>query len=271
MRLSDEVTGAHRAFLLGPWINDARLLATDDAERAEFERTAKVLVTVWGGRATSDAGDLHEYGNREWNGLMADFSVPRWEKWLGALEDALATGTAPAPVDWFAFEEPRTRERKDYLLRPAGDAHLPATRVRDVPARAPYQGTLTVTAEPPVLRPSGSARLSAGFRNVNGLRATGRVDFALDGFAGRAEPDGPTSLAGVPASGSRSVRWRVSAPRTPLDRPLRTRDGGPSPPLSPTSPHPPAPANGQRTPTHWAPGPTPAERQGDHLIIRSFC
>ncbi|PIM72849.1 alpha-N-acetylglucosaminidase [Streptomyces sp. JV178] len=221
MRLSDEVTGAHRAFLLGPWINDARLLATDDAERAEFERTAKVLVTVWGGRATSDAGDLHEYGNREWNGLMADFYLPRWEKWLGALEDALATGTAPAPVDWFAFEEPWTRERKDYPLRPVGDAHRLATRVRDVLARAPYQGTLTVTAEPRVLRPGGSARLSAGFRNVNGLRATGRVDFALGGFPGRAEPEGPTSLAGVPAAGSGTVRWRVSAPGTPLDRPLR--------------------------------------------------
>ncbi|WP_405893379.1 alpha-N-acetylglucosaminidase [Streptomyces sp. NBC_00104] len=221
MRLSDEVTGTNGAFLLGPWVNDARLLATNDAERAEFERTAKVLITVWGGRATSDTGDLHEYGNREWNGLMADFYVPRWQKWLDTLEDALATGTAPAAVDWFAFEEPWTRERKDYPLRPVGDAYRAAARVREVLARAPYQGTLAVTAEPPVLPPGGSARVSAVFRNVNGLRATGRVDFALSGFDGTAEPEGPTSLPSVPAAGSGTVRWRADAPDVPLDRPLR--------------------------------------------------
>ncbi|MPY46689.1 alpha-N-acetylglucosaminidase, partial [Streptomyces phyllanthi] len=219
MRLSDEVTGTHGAFLLGPWVNDARLMATNDTERAEFERTAKVLVTVWGGRATSDTGNLHEYGNREWQGLMADFHLPRWQKWLDTLEDALAAGTQPVAVDWFAFEEPWTRERKDYPLRPVGDAYRTAERVRDVLARAPYQGTLTVTADPPAFPPGGRAGVEAVFRNVNGLRPTGRVDFTLTGV--EAAPEGPTSLASVPAAGSGTVRWRASAPGTPLDRPLR--------------------------------------------------
>lgn len=102
-----------------------------------------------------------------------------------------------------------------------GDAYRTAARVRDVLARAPYQGTLTVTAEPPVLPPGGSARLSAVLRNVNGLRATGRVDFALGGFDGTAEPEGPTSLPSVPAAGSGTVHWRADAPGAPLDRPLR--------------------------------------------------
>ena len=105
-------------------MNDARLMATSDAERAEFERTAKVLITVWGGRATSDTGELDDYGNREWSGLMADFYVPRWQKWLDTLEDALATGTAPAAVDWSAVEEPWTRERKDYPAA-AGGGRVP--------------------------------------------------------------------------------------------------------------------------------------------------
>ncbi|MFF1447044.1 alpha-N-acetylglucosaminidase [Streptomyces sp. NPDC058274] len=219
MGLSDDITGTHPAFLLGPWINDARLLATNDDERAEFERTAKVLITVWGGRATSDAGDLHEYGNREWNGLLADFYLPRWRKWLDALQDALATGTPPAAVDWFAFEEPWTLERKDYPLRPVGDSYRTAARIRDVLSRAPYQGSLRVTAEPPAFPPGGHARVEAVFTNVNGLRATGRVDFELTGIDAR--PLGPTSLESVPAAGSGTVRWSASAPGTPLDRPLR--------------------------------------------------
>ncbi|MEU8483027.1 alpha-N-acetylglucosaminidase [Streptomyces sp. NPDC048641] len=219
MRLSDDVTGTHPAFLLGPWIDDARRLATSDGERAEFERTAKVLITVWGDRATSDPGNLHEYANREWHGLMSDFYVPRWQKWLDALEDALATGSAPAAVDWYAFEEPWTQERKDYPLRPVGDAYKTAARVRDVLARAPYQGALTVTARPTAFPPGGHARVEAAFRNVNGLRATGRVDFTLSGID--AAPEGPTSLASVAPAGTGRVRWQASAPGTPLDRPLR--------------------------------------------------
>ncbi|AZM52885.1 alpha-N-acetylglucosaminidase [Streptomyces sp. WAC 01529] len=219
MRLSDEVTGTHSAFLLGPWIEAARRMGTTDAERAEFERTAKVLITVWGGRATADGGRLHEYGNREWHGLMSDFYVPRWQRWLDELADALAAGREPVPVDWFAVEEPWTREREDYPLRPTGDPYRTVSRVRGVLARAPYQGSVEVTAEPPAFPPGGHARVTAVFRNVNGLRATGRVDFALTGV--EAEPTGPVSLPRVGPGATGEVTWRAGAPVTPLDRPLR--------------------------------------------------
>ncbi|MFH8605938.1 alpha-N-acetylglucosaminidase [Streptomyces sp. NPDC018029] len=219
MRLSDDVTGTHPAFLLGPWVEDARRMGTNDAERAEFERTAKVLITVWGDRATSDAGRLHDYGNREWHGLMGDFYVPRWQKWLDELADTLAAGRPAKPVDWFAFEEPWTRERKDYPLRPIGTPYRTVSRARDVLARAPYQGTLEVTADPPAVPPGGRSLLTATFRNVNGLRATGRVDFTLTGI--EAEPVGPVSLPRVAPAGTGKVAWRATTPGTPLDRPLR--------------------------------------------------
>jgi alpha-N-acetylglucosaminidase len=61
--------------------------------------------------------------------------------------------------------------------------------------------------------------VSAVFRNVNGLRATGRVDFALTGV--EAEPAGPVSLPRVAPAGTGKVAWRVDARDTPLDRPLR--------------------------------------------------
>ncbi|MEU1144043.1 alpha-N-acetylglucosaminidase [Streptomyces sp. NPDC005863] len=219
MRLADDVTGTDPAFLLGPYVEAARRMGTSAAESAEFERTAKVLITVWGDRATSDAGKLHDYANREWHGLLADFYVPRWQKWLDELSDALAAERAPKAVDWFAFEEPWTRERKDYPLRPVGSAHRTAARVRDVLARAPYQGTLTVTADPSTVPPGGTARLEAVFRNVNGLRATGRVDFSLTGLD--AEPTGPVSLPRVAPAGTGKVAWRATTPEAPLDRPLR--------------------------------------------------
>jgi Alpha-N-acetylglucosaminidase (NAGLU) tim-barrel domain/Alpha-N-acetylglucosaminidase (NAGLU) C-terminal domain/Alpha-N-acetylglucosaminidase (NAGLU) N-terminal domain len=218
MRLADDIAGTDRAFLLGPWLEDARRTATSEAEAAELERTARALLTVWGGRATSDAGNLHEYANRDWSGLIADFYLPRWKKYLDEVDSALAEGRAPAAIDWFAFEEPWTRERTVYPTSPAGDPFRTAVRVRDTLAAAPYQGRLTVTAQPAALAPGGTARVTAALTYVNGLAPTGRVDFALTGVD--AAPDGPVSLPRVAPGGTGSAHWTVTAPAGPLDRPL---------------------------------------------------
>ncbi|GAA0462083.1 alpha-N-acetylglucosaminidase TIM-barrel domain-containing protein [Streptomyces sp. NPDC046215] len=219
MQLSDEVAGGHRAFLLGPWNAAARAMADGDGEAAELERTARVLITVWGDRATSDGGKLHEYANRDWHGLMADFYLPRWRRWLEELEDALRQGRAPRAVDWFAVEEPWTRERKEYPLRPVNDAYRTALRVRDTLAAAPYQGALSTTSVPASVPPGGTAAVTVSFTNVNGLRGTGRVDLAVSGVP--AEAQGPTSLPALPPGGTGTARWRVTAPSTPLEHPLQ--------------------------------------------------
>ncbi|MEV8305862.1 alpha-N-acetylglucosaminidase [Streptomyces flavidovirens] len=219
MRLSEEMAGAHRAFLLGPWIEDAKRMASSPAESEELEHTARVLVTTWAGRPTADGGRLANYANRDWQGLIGDFHLPQWQAYLDELEDALAADRAPKSFDWYAVEEPWTRERKTCPLRPPNDAYRTARRVHDVLARAPYQGTVTVTATPAAVPPGGSALVTAAFRNANGLRATGRVDFALTGLD--AEPEGPVSLASVPAAGSGSVSWRAKAPAGPLTVPLK--------------------------------------------------
>lgn len=222
MRLSEDMTGSHRAFLLGPWIEDAKRLASSPAESEQLERTARVLVTTWADRPTADGGRLANYANRDWQGLIGDFHLPQWQAYLEELEDALAAKRTPASFDWYAVEEPWTRERKTYPLRPPNDAYRTARRVHDVLARAPYQGTVTVTADPAAFPPGGSALLTASFRNVNGLRATGRVDFTLTGLAGlTAEPDGPVSRASVPAAGTASASWRAKAPAEPLTVPLK--------------------------------------------------
>ncbi|WP_461010013.1 alpha-N-acetylglucosaminidase [Streptomyces capparidis] len=219
MRLSDDLAGTHREFLLGPWLEDAKRMASGEAEAAELERTARVLLTTWGDRPTADPGNLADYANREWHGLIADFYLPRWQRYLDELTDALAQGRGAATFDWYALEEPWTRERRAYPQRPVADPVATARRVRDALATAPYQGTLTVKSDPATLEPGGTARLEATFRNVNGLAPTGRVDFTLTGLDAR--PDGATSLPEVPAGGQDVVRWTATAPAEPPDRPLR--------------------------------------------------
>ncbi|MFD3421847.1 alpha-N-acetylglucosaminidase [Streptomyces decoyicus] len=219
MRLSDEVTGAHRLFLLGPWLADAKAMATGPEEEARLEHSARALITTWADRATADDGSLANYANRDWHGLIGEVHLPQWQAYLDELSDALAADRPPKTFDWYALEEPWTRARTGHPLRPTTDAYRTAQRVHDTLAKAPYQGTVTVTAEPPALPPGGRATVTAALRNVNGLRATGRVDFALTGV--EATASGPVSLPALPPGGTGRARWQVTAPAGPLDAPLR--------------------------------------------------
>ncbi|MEU9119275.1 alpha-N-acetylglucosaminidase TIM-barrel domain-containing protein [Streptomyces sp. NPDC048506] len=219
MRLSEEVTGAHRQFLLGPWLADARAMASDDEEAARLEHSARALITTWADRDTADGGHLANYANRDWHGLIGDVHLPQWQAYLDELADALAADRPPRAFDWYAAEEPWTHARNDHPLRPTADPHRTAQRVHDVLATAPYQGKVTVTAAPSALPPGGRGTVTAALRNVNGLRATGRVDFALTGLDATAS--GPLSLPAVPPGGTGTARWRVTAPAGPPDEPLR--------------------------------------------------
>ncbi|MEV4923659.1 alpha-N-acetylglucosaminidase TIM-barrel domain-containing protein [Streptomyces roseoverticillatus] len=219
MRLADDIAGTHKAFMLGPWTAAARAMGTDADEAAELERTARVLITVWGSRSTSDGGRLHDYGSRDWHGLVGDFYLPRWRRWLEELEDALRAGRAPRAVDWFTIEEFWTQERTEHPVRPAGDPYRTAVRVRDALAAAPYQGALATVLDPVAVAPGGTAALSASLTNVNGFRATGRVDLAVSGLPAGAQ--GPTSVPRLEPGATASARWRVTAPAGPLERPLQ--------------------------------------------------
>ncbi|UQA95860.1 alpha-N-acetylglucosaminidase [Streptomyces halobius] len=222
MRLSDEVAGAHRAFLLGPWLADARASASNAEEEARLEHSARALITTWADRETADGGRLANYANRDWHGLIGDFHLPQWQAYLDELADALSAGRPPKPFDWYAVEEPWTRARKEYPLRPTADAYRIARRVHDTLARAPYQGTVKVTAVPSALPPGGRGVVTAALRNANGLRATGRVDFSLtvpEGVGGTAT--GPVSLPSLPPGATGETRWRVTAPAGPPTTPLQ--------------------------------------------------
>ncbi|MFI6080993.1 alpha-N-acetylglucosaminidase TIM-barrel domain-containing protein [Streptomyces sp. NPDC051217] len=220
MRLSDTMVGCHRSFLLGPWLEDAKRLATSPAEAVTLEWTARTLITTWADR--SAAGHLSNYANRDWQGLLADVHLPQWGAYLDELTDALAAGREPKPVDdwdWYVDEEAWTRERGSYPVRATGDAYRTALRVRDTLATAPYQGAVTVTADPVAFAPGSTGTVKADFKNANGLRGTGPVDFALTGPDAR--PDGPTRLSAVGPAGTGSVSWSVTAPAEPLTVPLR--------------------------------------------------
>jgi hypothetical protein len=224
MSLSEEMTGTHRSFLLGPWLADARRLAgSDSAEQDKLERTARTLITAWADRPAADNGALANYANRDWHGLIGDFHLPQWRDYLEALEDALAQGKEPKTFDWYTVEEAWTRETKEYTQRPTGDTFRTAQRVHSMLAKAPFQGTVEVKSDPVTLKPGDSGDFKAVFRNESGLRSTGTVDFSLKGLKD-AEPQGSTSVLQVRQGERATVSWRVRAPKDELKDPLQPLD-----------------------------------------------
>ncbi|MFI1979570.1 alpha-N-acetylglucosaminidase [Streptomyces wedmorensis] len=115
------LVGADRRFLVGPWLAAARSWGTDPAERDRLEYDARSILTTWADRGPSETAGLHDYANREWDGLLRDVYAPRWAAFFERLDGALVSGKAPEPVDWFAMDDAWARAHRLYPTEPTGD------------------------------------------------------------------------------------------------------------------------------------------------------
>ena len=85
----DSLLGTRREFLLGNWLEDAKKWGKTAAERRQYERNARLQVTVWGPR--NPEAILFDYSNRQWGGLIRDYYIPRWKVFLDFLRDQPAS------------------------------------------------------------------------------------------------------------------------------------------------------------------------------------
>ena len=129
MALLDRLLASDPHFLLGNWLAPARAAAGDDAEAAQFEYDQRTLITIWGDRGGADHGGLHDYANRELSGLVSGLYAPRWRRFFATLEQSLATGKPPAPVDWYAMERAWAVSREAQPTTPRGDPWQLASEV----------------------------------------------------------------------------------------------------------------------------------------------
>ncbi len=86
----DRLLGSMPQFRLGTWIEQARDRGTDTSEKDLMEWNARMLITTWGAERQCNQGGLHDYANREWNGLLRHYYYPRWERYFQSGE-----------CDWF--------------------------------------------------------------------------------------------------------------------------------------------------------------------------
>ena len=80
----------HRAEL---WVERARKAGVTLAERSHYEKNAKRIITVWG-------PPVDDYSSRVWSGVIRDYYIPRWEKWMEMRLNNLYPDLAEWEVNW---------------------------------------------------------------------------------------------------------------------------------------------------------------------------
>ena len=81
----DNLNSHHPYAMLGTWLQQARNLGTTTELKDYYEMNARRLITTWGGH-------LNDYACRNWNGLMWDYYVKRWETYIRELTVGMISG-----------------------------------------------------------------------------------------------------------------------------------------------------------------------------------
>lgn len=74
-------------FLLGKWLRSAKNMGTTPAEIKLLEFNARNQITLWGPK-----GEIVDYANKQWSGIVLDVFKPRWQIFLNVLESCLQSG-----------------------------------------------------------------------------------------------------------------------------------------------------------------------------------
>ena len=84
----DYILGTNKDFLLGTWIDRAKgVAAGNKTEEYLYEYNARNQITLWGSR-----GQIIDYANKQWSGLITDYYLPRWSMFFDYLVQDVAGG-----------------------------------------------------------------------------------------------------------------------------------------------------------------------------------
>ena len=124
LRLLGDLNGllaSDEHFLLGKWLEDAKALGTNEAERVLYEFNARNQITMWG-----PDDNIRDYANKMWGGLMNSYYLQRWQIFGIFMLDAVKSGK---PVDVkvltstiMDFERNWDNTRDKYPTQPYGDS-----------------------------------------------------------------------------------------------------------------------------------------------------
>jgi alpha-N-acetylglucosaminidase len=98
----DKLLQAEPFYRLATYRDQALRYGNTDAERRNSLRNAMMLVTYWAGDDRR-SDELHDYAFKAWSGMMATYSMRRWEMFFDNVRQSW-DGKAAAAPDYFAWE-----------------------------------------------------------------------------------------------------------------------------------------------------------------------
>jgi len=125
----DELLATQPTMLLGPWIEGARKLGINNEEKNYYEKDARMLLTVWGGKQRS----LNDYANRSWAGLTKDFYKRRWQLFFDSVMSSAENNSVfdekAFKQQTYDFEDKWLLEHQKYAVKAKGDSHKVAKKL----------------------------------------------------------------------------------------------------------------------------------------------
>lgn len=106
----NRLLACEKHFSMGAWIEQARAMGYDDAEKDYYELNARTLLTTWGNKG----GILNDYANRGWSGLTDTYYRVRWQRFTAAVLDAMERGV---PFSQEAYRDDITEFEYQWTLR----------------------------------------------------------------------------------------------------------------------------------------------------------
>ncbi|KAL2078471.1 hypothetical protein ACEWY4_026156 [Coilia grayii] len=124
----DRLLSSDVHFLLGVWLENARSMGLNEREAQLYDFNARNQVTLWG-----PEGNILDYANKEWGGLIEDYYSQRWALFVNTLVECLDRGK-PFKQDTFNQEVFQVEKgflynEQKYPSEPLGNTYDIARRI----------------------------------------------------------------------------------------------------------------------------------------------
>ncbi|CAH1772956.1 unnamed protein product [Owenia fusiformis] len=125
----DQVLATDEHFMLGKWLASAQALGVNPKEKQQYDLNARYQITTWGPN-----GEILDYANKQWSGLVMDYYKPRWQLFSSYLMDSVSKGV---PYNATAFREEVfqkvelafVQNGKTYPITETGDSYQISTTI----------------------------------------------------------------------------------------------------------------------------------------------
>lgn len=112
----DSLLSCSKFFQLNHWLSDAYHCMNDTYDKKLFLLNAKEQITFWG-PDHNPRTNLHDYANKEWNGMMRYFYYPRWQMFINDCMNTLRGEKTTRP-DFYNDEVNWAKDQNMYKAVP---------------------------------------------------------------------------------------------------------------------------------------------------------